>query len=156
MAQPFASVHGGMLVLCAPCPSLRCTIDQTAKAALRRLQYFHPEEAARYRDNRVQIVKYVTISGPLAKTYWCSVWRPLRGPIYDHPISMCDYRSVNHQTDRVPTDIVFPDYLGETYNFFPNPEHRFYYLDRQMPDEACLIKCSDTKTARDPSIAQCE
>ena len=68
---------------------------------------------------------------------------------------MCDYQSIAKE-DRVPTDIVFPDYLGETYNFYPNATHRFYYLDGQMPDEVCLIKCFDSSTSRDPCIAQCK
>ena len=131
--------------------------DQTAKAALRRLEYFHPNEAKRYRDHRVQIIKYIgpeSIDGMrYSRAY--SVWRPLRGPVYDHPLAMCDYRSIAPE-DRVPTDIVFPDYLGETYNFYPNAKHRFYYLDGQMPDEACLIKCFDSSTFRDPGIAQCK
>lgn len=131
--------------------------DQTAKAALRRLEYFHPNEAKRYRDHRVQIIKYgapeFTNRGGYLHSY--SVWRPLRGPIYDHPLAMCDYRSIA-QEDRVPTDIVFPDYLGETYNFYPNATHRFYYLDGQMPDEVCLIKCFDSSTFRDSGIAQCK
>ncbi|KAK7918290.1 hypothetical protein PG985_010164 [Apiospora marii] len=56
--------------------------------------------------------------------------------------------------DRVPTDIIFPDYLGETYNFWPNPKHRFYFVDGQRSDEAWMIKCFDSATADNPSIAQ--
>ena len=33
--------------------------DQTRSSAIRRLKYFHPEEAAKYDGHRVQIVKYV-------------------------------------------------------------------------------------------------
>jgi len=51
---------------------------------------------------------------------------------------------------------VFPDYLGETYNFWPNPEHRWYFLDGQQPDEVMLIKCFDSNSLEDASIAQCE
>ncbi|KAK0732131.1 hypothetical protein B0H67DRAFT_679620 [Lasiosphaeris hirsuta] len=66
---------------------------------------------------------------------------------------LCDYRTVSDQ-DRAPTDIIFPDYLGETYNFWPNSGHRFYYVDEQKADEAWLIKCYDSSTMHDPSIAQ--
>ncbi|KAI6091686.1 hypothetical protein F4821DRAFT_226661 [Hypoxylon rubiginosum] len=120
-AQPFASIHA----------------DQTERAAMRRLEYFHPEEFARFRNYRIQIV---------------NVWRPLRGPVYDAPLAMCDYRTVD-ATDRVATDIIFPDYLGETYNFWANPKHRLYFVDGQRNDEAWMIKCFDSKTDNDPSIA---
>ncbi len=53
----------------------------------------------------------------------------------DSPFAVCDYRTVRDE-DRVPTDIIFPDYLGETYKFWPNSSHRFYYVDDQHEDEA--------------------
>lgn len=68
---------------------------------------------------------------------------------------MCDYRTVD-DTDRVATDIIFPDYLGETYNFWPNPKHRLYFVDGQRPDEAWMIKCFDSETANDSSVAPCK
>ncbi|EFX02954.1 hypothetical protein CMQ_2883 [Grosmannia clavigera kw1407] len=102
--------------------------DQTANAAKRRLFHFHPEYADR-------------------------VWKPLRGPVSDFPLAVCDYRTVQDD-DRVPCDIIFPDYLGETYNFWPNPQHRFYYIDGQQSNEAWLVKCFDSATATNPNIAQ--
>ncbi|KAF4430286.1 hypothetical protein FACUT_8945 [Fusarium acutatum] len=56
--------------------------------------------------------------------------------------------------DRVPTDIIFPDYLGETYNLWPNSGHRFYFIDGQESDEAWMIKCFDSETNANPEIAQ--
>jgi hypothetical protein len=83
-----------------------------------------------------------------------SVWKPLRGPVFDAPLAVCDYRTVDFN-DRVPTDVVFPDYLGETYNFWPNPGHKWYFLDGQRQDEAWMVKCFDSKTATDPTVSQC-
>lgn len=83
-----------------------------------------------------------------------SVWKPLHGPVCTSPLAVCDYRTVNAD-DLVPTDIVFPDYLGETYNFWPNPNHRFYFLDGQEAHEAWMIKCFDSASSISPEIAQC-
>lgn len=112
--------------------------DQTTKAAMRRLYHFYPEQAKKYSKGRFQIV---------------NVWKPLRGPVRDAPLAVCDYRTV-HEDDRVPTDIVFPDYLGETYNFRPSPKHRFYYVDEQQVDEAWMVKCFDSASLKDDNIAQ--
>ncbi|KAJ2985968.1 hypothetical protein NUW58_g1594 [Xylaria curta] len=112
--------------------------DQTTNAAFRRLKHFHPEFAQKYTNNRFQIV---------------NVWKPLKGPVHDSPLALCDYRTVKDE-DRVPTDIIFPDYLGETYNFWPNPHHRFYFIDRQLTEEAWMVKCFDSESARSPEIAQ--
>ncbi|KAK0766425.1 hypothetical protein N5P37_000148 [Trichoderma harzianum] len=112
--------------------------DQTINAAYRRLKHFHPEYAQKYAKNRFQIV---------------NVWKPLRGPVCDSPLAVCDYRTVKDE-DRVPTDIIFPDYLGETYNLWPNPNHRFYFIDKQRAEEAWMIKCFDSESMISPEIAQ--
>lgn len=83
-----------------------------------------------------------------------SVWKPLHGPVHSSPLAVCDYRTVKDE-DLVPTDIIFPDYLGETYNFFPSAEHRWYYIDGQQADEAWMIKCFDSATTVNPEVAQC-
>lgn len=122
-AQPLGSVHA----------------DQTGKAAIRRLKYFHPAMAQKYANGgRVQII---------------NVWKPLRGPVQNAPLAVCDYRTVD-RADEMPTDIIFPDYLGETYNFLPQARHRFYYVDEQEACEAWMIKCFDSATASDDSIAE--
>ncbi|KAM4060527.1 hypothetical protein HRG_001914 [Hirsutella rhossiliensis] len=68
--------------------------DQTSSAAFRRLKHFHPEFANKYADARFQIV---------------NVWKPLRGPVCDSPLAVCDYRTVNdddrlHPMFHSPTD----------------------------------------------------
>lgn len=88
-----------------------------------------------------------------ADVYRVSVWKPLKA-VHDFPLAVCDYRTVAVE-DLVPTDIVFPDYLGETYNFRPNPSHRWYYIDEQAADEAWMVKCFDSATNHDPNIASC-
>ncbi|KAM5354322.1 hypothetical protein ACJ41O_000971 [Fusarium nematophilum] len=112
--------------------------DQTTNAAYRRLKHFHPEFAEKYANGRFMIV---------------NVWKPLVGPVQDSPLAVCDYRTVKDE-DRVPCDIIFPDYLGETYNFWPNPNHRFYYVEEQRDDEAWMIKCFDSATSQNPDVAQ--
>ncbi|OHE96221.1 hypothetical protein CORC01_08439 [Colletotrichum orchidophilum] len=131
--------------------------NQTAKAAARRLCHFHRSFADQYAGRRYQIVKLFALTSPKDMTSLTkspSVWKPLRGPAYDSPLAVCDYRTVKHD-DRVPCDIIFPDYLGETYNFWPNPDHRFYYIDGQEANETWMIKCFDSATAENPEITQC-
>lgn len=97
----------------------------------------------------------VDLSYPrMPKLMETSVWKPLNGPVEDSPLAVCDYRTVKDE-DRVPTDIIFPDYLGETYNFWPNPHHRFYFIDKQLSEEAWMVKCFDSESVKSPDIAQC-
>jgi hypothetical protein len=46
----------------------------------------------------------------------------------------------------VIADLVYPDRVGEIYQFRHRPEHRWYYFPRLAPDEALLIKCYDSAT----------
>jgi hypothetical protein len=56
-AQPFGAVHAGTSHGQLP-PSLTDQLpDQTARSAMRRFHYFHPEAAEKYRGHRIQIVK---------------------------------------------------------------------------------------------------
>jgi hypothetical protein len=43
-----------------------------------------------------------------------NVWRPIRGPLRDAPLAVCDATSVAF-TDFVPSDLVYRDRTGETY-----------------------------------------
>ncbi len=45
-----------------------------------------------------------------------------------------------------PSDLVYRNRTGETYNVVFSPEHRWHYVKEQRPDEALLIKCYDSRT----------
>lgn len=46
-----------------------------------------------------------------------NVWRPLRGPVKDSPLAVCDSRSLNQEKDLVPSQLLYKPPLpqGETY-----------------------------------------
>jgi len=72
-----------------------------------------------------------------------NVWRPIRGPLRDAPLAVCDATSVAF-TDFVPSDLVYRDRTGETYRVKYNPAHRWFYVPEMRVDEAILIKCYDS------------
>jgi len=81
----------------------------------------------------------------LKKRYaFINVWRPLKGPVVDTPLAVCDARSVA-PSDWVASDIVYKDRTGEIYVTTYSPEHRWLYFPRMTPDETILIKCFDTR-----------
>jgi len=51
------------------------------------------------------------------------VWRPLRGPVQDSPLAVCD-AATTKQADLLATSLHFPDRTGEVYNVMHSPEHR--------------------------------
>ncbi len=111
-------------------PATRVHVDQTAKSGAQRVRDFFPEEADELLRGRVQIV---------------NIWRPIRGPLLDTPLAMCDVRSVDAQ-DLVPSDLVYRDRIGETYGVTFNPAHEWLYVPQMRTDEALLLKCYDSRT----------
>jgi cephamycin C biosynthesis protein len=75
-----------------------------------------------------------------------NVWRPLKNPVYDYPLAVADFRSINVLNDLIPTTLVYPPPLpnGETYSVVYNPQHRWCYWSQMTPDEVMLLKCYDS------------
>jgi hypothetical protein len=73
-----------------------------------------------------------------------NVWRPIRGPLFDAPLAVCDATSVA-EGDLVPQDLVYRDRKGEIYGLTFNPAHRWYYAPAMRADEALLLKCFDSE-----------
>lgn len=53
-------------------------------------------------------------------------------------------------------DLVFPHYVSELYKLRHRSEQKWFYLDRQMPDEVLLIKMCDSGATAANRIAECE
>jgi hypothetical protein len=112
-------------------PVRRVHDDQTFESAPRRLaKHLPPGEAAEQLHRRFAIVNF---------------WRPIGGPVQQAPLAMCDARSIE-RGDLIPSDLVYRDWVGETYSFAFNPGHRWYWYPSQTPDEVTLLKIFDSKS----------
>lgn len=110
-------------------PSWQVHVDQTVKSGPQRVREVLPDEADTLLDGRVEII---------------NLWRPIRGPVLDAPLTVCDARSVAPD-DLVATDLVYRDRVGEIYSVRHNARQRWHYVAGMMPDEALLLKCYDSK-----------
>jgi hypothetical protein len=112
-------------------PVRRVHDDQTLSSAPNRVhKHLSPEEAARRLERRFAIINF---------------WRPVGGPVLRTPLAVCDARTIAPE-DLLPSDLVYPDWTGETYAVAFNPRHRWYWHPRQTPTEATLIKVYDSAT----------
>ena len=73
-----------------------------------------------------------------------NVWRPIRGPLFDAPLALCDATSLA-TGDLVPQDLIYRDRTGEIYGLTYNPAHRWYYAPAMQADEALLLKCFNSQ-----------
>lgn len=109
-------------------PATRVHNDQTSLSAPRRVREHLPaEQAERRLASRFAIV---------------NLWRPIR-KVESMPLALCDARTISPD-DRVPSDLVYRDKVGETYAFAFNPAHRWYYFPELDPDEPLLLKIYDS------------
>ncbi|KAK5159436.1 hypothetical protein LTS14_002578 [Recurvomyces mirabilis] len=77
-------------------------IDQSIAGALGRARrHLLPEEAEKVLAGRLRF-------------RIINVWKPIRGPVLDHPMVFADHRSIM-QKDLVAVPQIYPDYVGETY-----------------------------------------
>ena len=111
-------------------PASRVHVDHTEKSAPQRVRDFFGDEAEELLRGRVQVI---------------NLWRPIRGPLRDAPLAVCDAGSVAPD-DLVPSDLVYRDRIGETYAVIYNPSHRWFYVPEMQPNQALLLKCYDSRT----------
>lgn len=111
-------------------PATRVHVDHTEKSAPQRVRDFFGDEAEELLRGRVQVI---------------NLWRPIRGPLRDAPLAVCDAGSVAPD-DLVPADLVYRNRVGETYAVTYNPGHRWFYVPEMRPDQALLLKCYDSQT----------
>ncbi|HEX6242778.1 MAG TPA: CmcJ/NvfI family oxidoreductase [Polyangiales bacterium] len=110
-------------------PVRRVHNDQTFVSGPRRVRDHLPAaEAAQRLTRRHAIV---------------NLWRPIGAPVETAPLALCDARSIP-ASDLLPSDLVYPDKVGETYAFLPNPRHRWFYFSRVREDEVILLKIFDS------------
>lgn len=74
-----------------------------------------------------------------------NAWRSIEGIVRTAPLGLIDARSVR-PSDLVPTDLVYPDRVGEIYEIAGNPAHRWYYFPEMEEGEVLLIKGYDSRT----------
>jgi hypothetical protein len=109
-------------------PVPRVHNDYTVKSGPQRVRDLLPDEAERLLQGRFAVV---------------NAWRPIRGPLQDAPLAVCDARSVRFN-DFIASDLIYPDRVGETYQVLFNPTHRWLYASRMREHEVLLIKCFDS------------
>lgn len=111
-------------------PVPRVHVDHTEQSGPQRVRDLLGDEAEALLRGRVQVV---------------NLWRPIRGPLRDAPLAVCDARTVARD-DLVPSDLVYRDRTGETYAVRYSPGHRWFYVPEMQTDEALLLKCYDSRT----------
>jgi len=109
-------------------PVLRTHSDQTPASAHRRVQR-HVQPPQPYK--RFQII---------------NVWRPLVNTVYDFPLAILDFNTLDVENDLEPTTLLYPPPSpnGEVYSLKHSEKHVWWYWSEMTPDDVILLKCYDS------------
>lgn len=101
--------------------------DYTPRSALERLRHELGPHA------EAELSRYLQIN----------LWRPIRGPVRDAPLALCDATSVAPDALRA-VELRYPERTGEIYYLMHEPEQRWYFASNMTVDEAWLFKNFDS------------
>jgi hypothetical protein len=110
--------------------------DYTPHSALRRLREELGPNAAQGISRFLQV----------------NLWRPIRGPLRDAPLAICDGSSVRPESLQT-VELRYPDRTGEIYYLSHDPEQRWYFASDMTVDEAWLFKNYDSASPGPGSVA---
>ncbi len=112
-------------------PVKRVHADYTVGSGPDRVRaWLEPDEAEMRLQHRYAII---------------NLWLPLKRPVLDAPLAVCDTRTVA-DSDLVAQDLIYPDRVGEVYCATYNPAHEWFYYPQMTPRETLLFKCYDSAT----------
>jgi hypothetical protein len=103
--------------------------DYTPQSALRRL---HQELGPQAESG---LSRYLQVN----------LWRPIRGPLRDAPLAICDGASIAAKSLRT-VELRYPDRTGEIYYLLHDPQQRWYFASDMTVDEAWLFKNFDSSS----------
>ncbi|KAI1456284.1 hypothetical protein F4805DRAFT_233817 [Annulohypoxylon moriforme] len=129
--QPTMMVHVGKSIITANCTSLgtESALDFSVDEGERMLRVMYPDQGEEIIKGGWKVV---------------NIWRPLRGPLNDWPLAICDSRTVNHETDTMPGDIVFTKWATENLQVHHSDKQKWYYLPDQTADEVLIFKSAES------------
>lgn len=73
-----------------------------------------------------------------------NVWRPLK-TIKKDPLAVCDWSSVNLDSEIIPLRFKFPTQWNELGWWRHTDNHKWYYLNNQQPSEPLLFMQYDSR-----------
>lgn len=73
-----------------------------------------------------------------------STWRPLKGPLFDWPLAVCDAQTFDAAQDSQISDVVYPEWAYENVLVHAHPDQKWYYFYALEDSETILFKCTDS------------
>ncbi|KAL8305074.1 hypothetical protein RB598_003022 [Gaeumannomyces tritici] len=121
-------------------PTSVAHIDTTVDEMLDYVERFPLEKRELFQGRRCQ---------------WLNVWKPLRGPLHDWPLTFCDAADIEPDVDLASADLLYPDLATENYQVYHRDTYDWYYLDGQTASEAIVFLQADSKDGAIAGVPHC-
>lgn len=84
-----------------------------------------------------------------------NLWSPLRGPLRDWPLCVCDSSTVGHEDDLQAADVVFRDKVAVNFQLHHSDQQQWYFVKDQMPYEFLIFRAADTEKPKFAAVPHC-
>ncbi|THV54879.1 hypothetical protein BGAL_0018g00350 [Botrytis galanthina] len=73
-----------------------------------------------------------------------SLWKPIKGPVYDFPLTLCDRRTVDYESQTTAMDVVTHNFANENARVYFDEKHEWYYWHGLQVDEVIAFVQADS------------
>ncbi|EEQ34347.1 conserved hypothetical protein [Microsporum canis CBS 113480] len=81
-----------------------------------------------------------------------SFWKPLRGPLNDWPLVLCDSSLIDVRKDLAIADLLYPNLATENSILYYRDGLKWYYLSDHDPNEIIVFKQMDSLRSACPGV----
>ncbi|KAF8847967.1 hypothetical protein BDZ45DRAFT_665122 [Acephala macrosclerotiorum] len=74
-----------------------------------------------------------------------NLWKPIRGPVYDFPLTLCDRRTVDYASQTTAMDVVTHNFANENTRIYFDEKHEWYYWHGLQVDEVIAFVQADSE-----------
>jgi hypothetical protein len=117
--------------------------DGSRPGAVGRLHNDYSEASGRARVATV-LARQGERMSPHSRYAIVNLWRPLRGPVLDAPLALCDASTLS-VLDLNPAEVRYRERTGEIYLARYTARQRWYHYPAMTPDEVLIFKQYDTQ-----------
>ncbi|KAG4418992.1 hypothetical protein IFR04_007853 [Cadophora malorum] len=80
-------------------------------------------------------------------------WTSFQGPGNDWPLALCDYRTIDYDTEAIAADRVYHNRFTENQRYYHSPEHKWFYVKDLGADEVLMFRQTDSSLEGGGSVA---
>ncbi|PVH83071.1 hypothetical protein DL98DRAFT_558939 [Cadophora sp. DSE1049] len=117
-------------------PAALAHVDFTVREGERLIEVMYGDQAIELLRGHWQII---------------NIWRPLRGPLNDWPLALCDAQSVDYRNDIMAGDLVYESFATENLQVMHNADQKWFYLPDQTTTEVLIFKSADSEHSDAPA-----